>query len=190
MTAGENELADYDYRMLNPELFQIISKKWSPFDVERMAYHYNSHLPRINSKFWCPGTEAVACFTQDWGRGCNNFVCPLPYLISAVIYHMKSCNTKGTVVVPEWRPAAFWPLLGRYQCQVLFADFVKGYLYLPKFLGMFLPGRGSSLVYVDKGSVFSCLPNFETGFFQFIVIVFRLSSLHGRCVFLFLVYFS
>lgn len=161
MTAGENELADYDYRMLNPELFQIISEKWSPFDVDRMAYHYNSHLPRINSKFWCPGTEAVDCFTQDWGRGCNNFVCPLPYLISAVIYHMKSCNTKGTVVVPEWRPAAFWPLLGRYQCQVLFADFVKGYLYLPKFLDMFLPGRGSSLVYADKGSVFSCLPKFN-----------------------------
>ena len=71
---------------------------------------------------------------------------------------MKSCNTKGTVVVPEWRSAAFWPLLGRYQCQVLFADFVKGYLYLPKLLDMFLPGGGSSLVYADKGSIFAFLP--------------------------------
>lgn len=78
---AENQLADYlsrivdpDDWMLSPDLFQILAKKWGPFDVDRMACHYNCQLPRFNSKFWCPGTEAVDCFTQDWVE-CNNFVC-------------------------------------------------------------------------------------------------------------------
>ena len=72
---AENELADYlsrivdpDDWMLSPDLFKLIANMWGPFDVDRMACSYNSHLPRFNSKFWCPGTEAVDCFTQDWGK--------------------------------------------------------------------------------------------------------------------------
>ena len=29
--------------------------------MDRMACHYNSHLSRFNSKFWCPGKEAADC---------------------------------------------------------------------------------------------------------------------------------
>ena len=68
----ENELADYlsrivdpDDRMLSPDLFKLIANMWGPFDVDRMACSYNSHLPRCNSKFSRPGTEAVDCFTRD-----------------------------------------------------------------------------------------------------------------------------
>ena len=115
---SENQVADYlsrivdpDDWMLNPKLFQLISSRWGPFHVDRMACHYNSHLPRFNSKFWYPNTEAVDCFTQDWGKGCNNHVCPPPYLINAVLFHMQFCKAKGTLVVPEWKSGAFWPSL-------------------------------------------------------------------------------
>ena len=53
---AENELADYlsrivdpDDWMLSPDLFKLIANMWDPFDVDRMACSYNSHLPRFNS---------------------------------------------------------------------------------------------------------------------------------------------
>ena len=72
---AENEVADYlsrivdpDDYMLNPVLFRLIVVHWDVvFDIDRMAGRSNSQLARFNSKFWCPGTEAVDCFTQDWG---------------------------------------------------------------------------------------------------------------------------
>ena len=77
----ENHLADYlsrlvdpDDWMLNPSLFQFLSQMWGPFDIDRMACHLNCQLARFNSKFWCPGTEAVDCFSQDWGGSCSNYV--------------------------------------------------------------------------------------------------------------------
>ena len=93
--------------MLSPDLFKLNANKWGPFDVDRIACSYNSHSPYFNSKFWCPGTEAVDCLTQDWGKESNNFVCPPPHLISAVLYHVETCKAKGTLVVPEWRSALF-----------------------------------------------------------------------------------
>ena len=87
------------------------------------------------------------CFTQDWGKECNNFVCPPPHLISAVLYHMKSCKAKGTLVVPEWKSAPFRPLLCSFDRPLLFQDFVKDFCCLPKSRDIFVPGRGSSFVY-------------------------------------------
>ena len=55
----------------SPDLFKLITFKWVPFDVDRMTCSYNTRLPRFNSKFWCPGTEAVDCFTQDLIGGKN-----------------------------------------------------------------------------------------------------------------------
>ena len=158
----------YTECLLSPDLFKLIANMWGPFDVDRMACSYNSHLPRFNSKFWCPGTEAVDCFTQDWGKDCNNFVCPPPHLISAVLYHMENCEAKGTLVVPEWISAPFWPLLCSYDCPFLLPEFVKDFCYLPRSRDMFLLGRGSSLVYTNKKSVFSGVPKFN-------VLAFRLN---------------
>ena len=65
---------------------------------------------------------------------------------------MENCKAKGTLVVPEWKSAPFWPLLCSYDCPFLFPEFVKDFCYLPRSRDMFLPGRGSSLVYTNKKS--------------------------------------
>ena len=72
---AENQLADYLSRIvdpndwsLSPRLFRLIVDKWGPFHVDRMASHHNSHLPRFNSKFWCPSSEAVDCFHPRLGK--------------------------------------------------------------------------------------------------------------------------
>ena len=158
---AENELADYlsrivdsDDWMLSPDLFKLIANMWGLFDVDRTACSCNCHLPRFNTKVWCPGTEAVDCFTQDLGKDCNNFVCVPPHLIRAFLYHMETCKAKGTLFVPEWKSAPFWPLLYSYDFPFLFPEFVKDFCYSPRSRDMFLPGRGSSLVYTNKKSVF------------------------------------
>ena len=74
---------------------------------------------------------------------------------------MENCKAKGTLVVPEWKSAPFWPLLCSYDCPFLLPEFVKDFCYLPRSRHMFLPGRGSSLVYTNKKSVFSGVPNFN-----------------------------
>ena len=144
---AENQLADYLSRIvdpddwsLSPRLFHLIVDKWGPFHVDGMASHHNSRLPRFNSKFWCPGSKAVDCFTQDWGKGCNNYVCLPTCLVSAVLFHMQFSKAKSTLIVPEWKTAPFWPLLHNPARPGMFPDFVKDYFYLPKLRDMFCPG--------------------------------------------------
>ena len=74
---------------------------------------------------------------------------------------MESCKAKGTLVVPEWKSAPFWPLLCSFDRPLLFQDFVKDFCCLPKPRDMFIPGGGSSFVYSNKRSVFSCMPRFN-----------------------------
>ena len=56
----------------------------------------------------------------------NDEVCwwvPPLYLVSRVIKHAKACAAMGTLIVPAWRSAPFWPML----CTdgVHFAGFVR-----------------------------------------------------------------
>ena len=51
---ADNELADClsrvvdpDDWMLHPDLFKLITFKWGPLDVDRMARSYNTHMPRF-----------------------------------------------------------------------------------------------------------------------------------------------
>jgi len=74
---------------------------------------------------------------------------------------METFKAKGTLVVPESKSAPFWPLLCSSNCPFLSTEFVKDFCYIPRSRDMFLPGRGSSLVYTNKKSVFSGVPKFH-----------------------------
>ena len=54
--------------------------------------------------------HGVDAFTMDW-HGENNWLVPPITLIGQVLAHMKACSAAGTLVVPEWPSASFWPLL-------------------------------------------------------------------------------
>ena len=53
----------YDDWSLNSKYFRFLDLKWGPHDVDRFACYYNAQLPRFNSRFWNPGTEATDAFT-------------------------------------------------------------------------------------------------------------------------------
>ena len=120
-----------------------IDKAWGPHTVDHFASYYNTKLPRFNSRFWNPGAEGVDSFTINW-HGENNWLCPPIYLIPHVIHHAQKCAASGTLVVPEWPSAPFWPKLfpevGRP------AKFFKDVQVLTPVEFTIFPGRrGSSL---------------------------------------------
>ncbi|CAB4015005.1 Integrase recombinase xerD-like, partial [Paramuricea clavata] len=95
--------------------------------------------------------EAVDCFTQNWSND-TNWLCPPVSLVIPTIRHMCSCKGTGTLIVPYWPSAIFWPMImpgpGRY------ASFIKETLVLPKCPHMCIPGKGQLIAYQSKPSVF------------------------------------
>ena len=140
----QNELADYYSRMvdnddwmLNPATFNWLNSFWGPHTVDRFASATNAQLPRFNSRFWVPGSEAIDSFTCCWAND-NNWWCPPIYLIPRVIRHAQGNKAKGTLIVPQWPSAPFWPLLFPNGSDP--ANFVVGRIELPDSETLFLPG--------------------------------------------------
>ena len=88
----------------------MAEEKWDPHSVDRFANHENTQLPRFNSRFWCPGTEAVDAFSVSWA-GENNWLVPPIFLIPKVLNHMVALGGRATLVVPAWPSAPFWPFI-------------------------------------------------------------------------------
>ena len=150
-----SRLVDADDWYLNPQLCQLLSSFWGPFDIDRMADRNNTQLKCFNSKFWCPGTEAIDCFTQNWSH-CNNWVCPPPALLLSVLKYMAFWKASGVLVVSEWKSAPFWPTICSYP--PLFASFITGVYYIPRNLNVFILGPGTLRAYRDNDSVFQGCP--------------------------------
>eukprot|EP00731_Ephydatia_muelleri_P008538 Em0004g876a len=145
---AQNELADfisrivdYDDWQISPALFYYLEEAWGPYSVDRFADNFNTQLSRFNSRFACPGSEAVDTFTVHWGGGENNWWCPPPSLVARVVRHAETCKANGTLVVPHWESAPYWPLL----CPdgMMFASFVGASEVLP---GENIPGRSGGVM--------------------------------------------
>ena len=105
-----SRIVDYDDWRVNRDYFLLAEEKWGPHSVDRFANHENTQLPRFNSRFWCPGTEAVDAFSVS-RAGENNWLVPPIFLIPKVLNHMVALGGRATLVVPAWPSAPFWPLI-------------------------------------------------------------------------------
>ena len=147
----KNERADYlsrivdlDDWLLNPVIFAQLDVQWGPHTIDRFADYNNSQLCRFNSRCWNPGSEAVDAFTADWS-GENNWWCPPIGLIPRVIRHAQACSAYGTLIVPCWPSAPFWPILCPTENQ--FAPFVTEVIQLPQQEGLFLPSVSGAVLF-------------------------------------------
>ena len=104
-----SKLVDYDDWFVSSEFFSFMNEMWVPYDIDRFANFKNARLPRFNSLFWNPGTEAVDCFSQDWSSD-NNLLVPPVHLIMRTIKHMLYCRENGTLIVPRWASSAYWTM--------------------------------------------------------------------------------
>ena len=101
---------DYDDWGVSEEFFNFMNQLWGPFDYDRFANHENAKVPRFSSAIWNPGCEVVDAFSQNWA-GFNNWLVPPIYLVPKSIRHLVNCEAVGTLIVPKWKSAQFWPLI-------------------------------------------------------------------------------
>lgn len=78
-----SKVVDFDDYSLHDEVFIDLENLWGPHTVDRFACSYNAKLPRFNSRFVQPGTEAIDAFTQDWSTE-NTWLVPPISLIGRV----------------------------------------------------------------------------------------------------------
>ena len=147
----ENEFADYlsrivdhDDWMLNPAVFQELDLMWGPHTIDRFADAHNRQLERFNSRYWNPWTEAVDAFTCDWSKE-NNWWCPPLYLIPRLLKHAEATKARGTLVIPQWPSAPFWPMLFPGGLHPL--ECVRQMVELPKSQDLFLPGMSGCNIF-------------------------------------------
>ena len=143
----ENELADYFsriidyddwYMYINQNVYKGLDSQWGP------NICYNAQVERFNSRYACPGSEA---FTVDWSKE-NNWWCPPPMLVPRVHRHAERCRAQGTLVVPWWESAPFWPLL--YTDVNGWASFVSDCVALPLSEQLIQQGRSGSALFNGK----------------------------------------
>ena len=136
-----SRIVDFDDWSLNPCIFHLLDTSWGPHTVDCFASPYNSQMARFHSRFWSPGSEAVDTFTVDWGNEVNWWLPPL-HLVCRTIRHAAECKAKGTLVVPAWDSAPFWPILcpdGHH-----LAPFIHLWWATSYYPGLFLPGRSGN----------------------------------------------
>ena len=112
------------------ESYTKINNRFGPFTIDRFADNVNTKVRRFNSRFYCPETENVDAFTEDWARE-NNWLCPPISLIGCVIRHLRICRAKGTLLIPVWQSAYFWPII--YPDGLHLSNFVKDFIVLRPF---------------------------------------------------------
>ena len=99
---------DCDDWSVSDEVFSRLNIEWGPHTIDRFACMYNTKCQRFNSRFWVPGTEAVNSLDQNWSDE-TNWIVPPPVLILKCIRKIELEKASGTMIVPLWKSAPYWP---------------------------------------------------------------------------------
>ena len=81
-----------------------------PFTVDRFANDRNKKVKRFNSKFFEKNSEGVDALSHSWEME-SYLLVPPTSRICEVIKKLTTEHVLGTMVVPYWPSADYWPLL-------------------------------------------------------------------------------
>jgi hypothetical protein len=147
----KNQKADYLSKIIDFEdwgvtktFFDFIDSLYGPHTVDRFASAKNNKLPRFNSLYWNPGTEAVDSFTQNWAME-NNWLVPPIYLVIRTIRFIIFNRAVGTLVVPKWISATFWPYI--YKDRNSTQEYVADILEFDDVSGIFEQGQNTNTIF-------------------------------------------
>lgn len=115
ISRNRNEKADHLSRCRDSDdwyieeyVYRELDTVWGKHTVDRFASNLNAKCKVFNSRWWTPGTSGVDAFQQAWGQGTNWWV-PPPRLISKTVCKIVKEKAKGTLIIPMWKSAPFWP---------------------------------------------------------------------------------
>jgi hypothetical protein len=151
-----SRIRDFDDWSINPQFFSWIDSLWGPHSVDCFAHVDNTQLPNFYSRFWCPGAAAIDAFTVNWSDDVNWWVPPIS-LIGRVLRHAEACDAMGSLVVPVWKSAPFWPLLCPDGSHL--AAFIHQWVCTPFQPELFSPGKSGNNIgeALTSESVVLCL---------------------------------
>ena len=151
-----SRIRDYDDWKINPDIFSWIDAMWGPHSVDCFAHGNNTQLPTFYSGFWCPGSTAIDAFTVNWAGNINWWVSPI-HLIGRVLRHTETCSAVGSLIVPAWKSASFWPLICPDGTHL--APFVHKWVYIPFQPTTFIPGKSGNDIgqAMNSDSIILCL---------------------------------
>ena len=144
-----NEKADLISRIIDKDdwqtsipFFKYIDHIWGPHTFDRFADCNNKKVDKFNSKMWSPLTSGVDAFAFDW-KGENNWLVPPIYLVGRCINYLIASGASGTLIVPYWTSAAFWPILVNSDSS--FKGFVTAFKKLVNVQNVFIEGSVPSV---------------------------------------------
>ena len=105
-----SKIQDYDDWSVDNVSFSIVDSLCWPHTVDRFASPHNRKLEVFNARFWCRDATGVDAFAQDWGSD-NNYLCPPVCLIVQTVKRMELSTAVGTLIIPRWPSAHFWPFI-------------------------------------------------------------------------------
>ncbi|XP_076099880.1 uncharacterized protein LOC143069233 [Mytilus galloprovincialis] len=156
-----NEKADFLSRIVDHDdwgisyyIFQLIESLWGPHEVDWFASDHNFKLLVFYSRFWNENSSGIDAFTVDW-YGVNGLFVPPVFLIPRVINYMRQCNAVGTLIVPCWPSASYWPMLCPNGGD--FTDQVIGYVQLPSGKEFYIPGKSKKAIFGNTDLTFKML---------------------------------
>ncbi|CAC5381524.1 unnamed protein product [Mytilus coruscus] len=157
----QNEKADFLSRIVDHDdwgisyyIFQLIESLWGPHEVDWFASDHNFKLLVFYSRFWNENSSGIDAFTVDW-YGVNGLFVPPVFLIPRVINYMRQCNAVGTLIVPCWPSASYWPMLCPNGAD--FTDQVTAYVELPSGKEFYTPGKSKKAIFGNTDLTFKML---------------------------------
>ncbi|CAG2242226.1 unnamed protein product [Mytilus edulis] len=135
-----SRIIDYDDWGIDEQLFMYVDSLWGPHEIDWFANDDNHKLTVFYSRYWTVNSMGIDAFTINW-QGANGWFVPPVCLVSKVISYMRQCFAHGTLVLPLWKSASFWPML----CPTGegFIKEVKGCIDLPTNKKFYTSGKGN-----------------------------------------------
>ncbi len=109
------------------EFCNLLQAILGPCQGDLFASDKNNCLPRFNSRFACPNSEAVNSLAQDRSQAQNWIFPPTSLLITTLLW-LQHCRAKGIMVVPWWPSNSYWPFIFTWNGP---AKFVKWWEIFP-----------------------------------------------------------
>ena len=103
-----SKLVDFDDCQVTEDIFKDLDSLKGPHTEDCFATYYNRKIVRYFYRFWNPETSGIDAFLRSW-KVENNWLVPPVYLIPIALAYMYNQGAKGTLVVPLWKSAVFWP---------------------------------------------------------------------------------
>ena len=94
-------VSPYEWK-LHPGVFNQLDMLWGPHTVDRFASEMSTQLPRYNSLYSDPSTEAIDAMTQDWKKE-NNFINPPFWMLNRIVAKLIREKAAATIIAPTWK---------------------------------------------------------------------------------------